>query len=363
MTIVKSEIGRRNANDTRFIVPPQPALPRPDAVVALTSPPLISFIGACYARLRGGRFYYWVMDLNPDEAIAAGWLNESSITARLLSKCLAHSLRVAEKTIVLDRFMKVRIVEKGVPERKVVVVPPWSLTTAVRFDQQGRLAFRERYGLSQKFVVMYAGNHSPCHPLGTLLEAAQQLSPHNDIAFCFVGGGSELKKVQAFAAQQQLHNIICVPYQSLEQLAGTLSAADLHAVVMGERFVGIVHPCKIYNVLAVGSPFLYIGPEESHITDIAGRREFADSTYLSSHGASESVANHITRAVERCSPDGRGKSAAASAVQCGGRQDICAPSALAAFSRESLLPEMIDLLERAATTPTIKTAAVSQTSV
>jgi hypothetical protein len=30
MTIVKSEIGRRNANDTRFIGPPQPALPRPD---------------------------------------------------------------------------------------------------------------------------------------------------------------------------------------------------------------------------------------------------------------------------------------------------------------------------------------------
>jgi hypothetical protein len=29
-TIVKSEIGRRNANDTKFIVTPQPALPRPD---------------------------------------------------------------------------------------------------------------------------------------------------------------------------------------------------------------------------------------------------------------------------------------------------------------------------------------------
>jgi hypothetical protein len=28
MTIVTSEIGRRNANDTKFIVPPQPALPR-----------------------------------------------------------------------------------------------------------------------------------------------------------------------------------------------------------------------------------------------------------------------------------------------------------------------------------------------
>jgi len=30
MTIVRSEIGRRKANDTRFIVTPQPALPRPD---------------------------------------------------------------------------------------------------------------------------------------------------------------------------------------------------------------------------------------------------------------------------------------------------------------------------------------------
>src|SRR5712671_1163018 len=28
MTIVTSEIGRRDANDTKFIVPPQPALPR-----------------------------------------------------------------------------------------------------------------------------------------------------------------------------------------------------------------------------------------------------------------------------------------------------------------------------------------------
>jgi hypothetical protein len=29
MTIVKSEIGRRNAKDTKFIVTPQPPLPRP----------------------------------------------------------------------------------------------------------------------------------------------------------------------------------------------------------------------------------------------------------------------------------------------------------------------------------------------
>ena len=58
-------------------------LPRQDLVVAMTSPPLISFIGAWFARLRGGRFCYWIMDLNPDEALAAGWLAPGSLAARL----------------------------------------------------------------------------------------------------------------------------------------------------------------------------------------------------------------------------------------------------------------------------------------
>ena len=48
-------------------------IPRFDAVVSLTSPPLISVFGAAAAKLRGAKFYYWVMDLNPDEAIAAGF--------------------------------------------------------------------------------------------------------------------------------------------------------------------------------------------------------------------------------------------------------------------------------------------------
>src|SRR5437879_4031075 len=59
-------------------------LPKPDVIVALTSPPLISFLGALMAKLRGARFVYWVMDFNPDEAIAAGWLRPNSFAAQSL---------------------------------------------------------------------------------------------------------------------------------------------------------------------------------------------------------------------------------------------------------------------------------------
>jgi hypothetical protein len=54
----------------------------------------------------------------------------------------------------------------------------------------------------------------------------------------------------------------------LNELSASLSAADLHVVVMGNAFVGTIHPCKIYNVLSVGAPVLYIGPRPSHLSEV-----------------------------------------------------------------------------------------------
>ena len=220
-------------------------LPRPDAVVALTSPPLISFVGACLAKLRGCRFFYWVMDFNPDQAVAAGWLQADSLAGKLLEWMSRFSLRNASKVVVLDRFMRDRIVDKGILSEKVVVAPLWSHDGEVQFDSNARERFREAHGLSGKFVVMHAGNHSPCHPLDTLVQAAQRLRDDPNVVFCFIGGGSEMARLQQLSALvPRAANVLCLPYQALDQLSGVLSAADLHVVVMGNRFVGIVHPCK-----------------------------------------------------------------------------------------------------------------------
>ncbi len=43
---------------------------------------------------------------------------------------------------------------------------------------------------------MYSGNHSPCHPLDTLLDAAHALKDRSEVVFCFIGGGSEQVKVR-----------------------------------------------------------------------------------------------------------------------------------------------------------------------
>ena len=123
----------------------------------MTSPPLISFIASLAVPRRARSLVFWSMDLNPDEAIVAGWLREKSLVARLLSLMMLHSLRRADRIVALDRFMKVRIEAKGIPAEKVLLVPPWSHDDRVRFDAAGREEFRAIHELSDRFVVMYSG--------------------------------------------------------------------------------------------------------------------------------------------------------------------------------------------------------------
>jgi glycosyltransferase involved in cell wall biosynthesis len=303
-------------------------LPRHDVVVALTTPPLISFIGAWRAKLWRARFCYWVMDFNPDEAIAAGWLRADSALARVLERMSRFSLRQADSIVALDRFMRDRIVAKGIAPEKITVIPPWSHDDEVRFDPSGRARFRKAHGLEGKFVVMYSGNHSPVHPLDTLLKAAENMRGNPDIVFCFVGGGSEFERVKQWAKDGK-GNALCLPYQPLNQLAASLSAGDLHVVVMGEAMLGLVHPCKIYNILSVGAPVIYIGPTPSHVTEILNRLGDEYPSIRVTHGEGEILADQIQNLRQKMASSRRPLSTIV----------------VGAYSKKVLLPSLIGVLE------------------
>ncbi|MFZ0745312.1 MAG: glycosyltransferase family 4 protein [Terracidiphilus sp.] len=305
--------------------------PRQHVVVVVPPPPLLSVMAAIFVRIRGGRLLYWNMDLNPDEAIAAGWMKPDSLAARVLGTALRFSLRASSSIVVLDRFMKDRILAKNVSKDKVRVIPVWSHDHAICYDSVGREAFRKSLGIQQQFVVMYSGNHSPLHPLDTILKAALRLRDNPRFVFVFVGGGSEFPRVKEFAQNLGLSNILCVPYQPLELLPASLSAADLQVVTLGDSFVGIVHPCKIYNMLAVGAPFLYVGPAESHITDLRQFPGIAGMGRFVRHGDVDRAVEVITQLASElesgvCSRPGR-------------------PGELDHYSQEQLMPSLIELIE------------------
>lgn len=262
-----------------------------DCVIVMTTPPLISWICALAYMFSRVPVIFWAMDINPDQAVRTGWLRKGSSAERVLALLQRFFLRRFSRVIVLDEFMHSLLSRKGLSDKKIETIPLWSdlhTDLPVRADNK----FRKQYELTDHFIVMYSGNHSICHPLETLLEAARLLRDYDNIAFLFVGGGARISEVKSFRDHKELHNIIVLPYQPREFLKHSLSAADLHVVSMGDPYIGVVHPSKVYSILAVGRPMLLLGSIDSAPGSIISR---SGAGLQFNHGESERLAEAVLR--------------------------------------------------------------------
>lgn len=280
-------------------------LPDYDYIVGLTTPPWISFFGILFCKLKGGKFIHWAMDVNPDEAVKLGWVKKDSWFYRLLNAWAKFTYQKSYKIIALDKYMAELIMNKGIRHKhKIHSIPVW-VHDEVESVPHEKNPFRKENNLDGKFVVMYAGNFSICHPIETILETAKKLKNEKSIVFMFIGGGVRLPEILKFKRKYNLDNIVYLPYQKREYIKYSLSAADLHIVSMGEEYVGIVHPCKIYGILGTGRPFALLGPIKSHIGDIIAEHKIG---YQVNHGDIDGLLN-VINTVKNIPPDEKSKQA------------------------------------------------------
>jgi colanic acid biosynthesis glycosyl transferase WcaI len=273
---------------------------RPSLMLYSTSPPMIGFVGALLKRIMGIPSVYWAMDLNPDQLVAMGKLRPGHAITRLLEWASRVTLRLSDYVVLMDRFMLERLQIRVPLDGKVDIIPPWPHESHVETVPHESNWFREKYRLQGKFVIMYSGNHSPANPLETLLQAMLRLKDDPRILFAFIGGGIQKKEVQAFVAQHNIANALLLPYQPIESLAFSLSAADAHVVSLGREMVGIVHPCKVYGAMTVGRPILFLGPRPSHVSDLLDEHGFGHHV---SHGDVDGCLLAIERMVSTPSAD------------------------------------------------------------
>ena len=106
------------------------------------------------------------------------------------------------------------------------------------------------------------------HPLDTILDVALELRHDDRFLFVFIGGGVRVTDVKEFKQKHQLDNIKQLPFQPREIIHQSLGSADLQLVILGQGQVGYTHPNKVYGAIFIGKPIIYIGPQESHVTDI-----------------------------------------------------------------------------------------------
>ncbi|MGV2448328.1 UNVERIFIED_CONTAM: glycosyltransferase family 4 protein, partial [Bacillus sp. ATCC 13368] len=90
------------------------------------------------------------------------------------------------------------------------------------------VAFKKKYGLEGKFVVMYSGNLGLYYDLENLMNVITKFKHRDDVVFAFIGEGSIKEKLVSYKENHDLDNVKFIPYQDKADLVYSLNAGDVH---------------------------------------------------------------------------------------------------------------------------------------
>lgn len=258
----KGNIPRRLADYGSFFataIAKAASISRPDVILALTTPPLISAGAALVARGRGVPLVVWAQDIYPQIAIELGVLRRSHPATAFFDQASRATYRQAAKIVALSSGMAERLESFGAPREKVRVIHNWADGEALVPVEASENPFRKEQGLEGKFVAMYSGNLGAAHDVATMIGAARLLEERAPrIEFVIVGEGMRREEAEELA--QGLGNIRFLPYQPREKLGESLASADVHLVTLREGFEGLLVPSKMYGAIATGRPIAFVGP-------------------------------------------------------------------------------------------------------
>lgn len=227
---------------------------RPDVILTLTTPPLLSLAGTLAKSVRGSRHFIWEMDLYPDVAVALGAFAPGGLPDRAVGALADFSRRRSDGIIALGPCMRERLAARGIPLAKINVAQNWV---------DGSRISPRPFPVAYPFTLLYSGNLGRAHDVDTLAEAMGILSDPGRFRFIFAGGGSCRAALEAVCAARNIRSAEFLPYQNQEILADHLGRCHVGLITQKVSTCGAVVPSKTYALMAAGRPFIFIGPRDA----------------------------------------------------------------------------------------------------
>jgi len=228
---------------------------RPD-IIFVYHPPLTVAIPAIFlSKLWRVPFVYQIQDMWPETLTATGMLGNQ----RLIKWIGLFARWVYERAsliLVISPGFRNNLIEKGVPDGKIRVIPN-GVDTNLYFPATVDNELAKTLGLAGKFNVMYAGNMGRAQALDSILEAAALLRDQSEIQFVLVGNGVDLPYLEAIAKKRALKNVRFLGRFSPGEMSKLYALANiLLAHLRDEPLFRITIPHKIQTYFAVGKPVI-----------------------------------------------------------------------------------------------------------
>lgn len=239
---------------------------RGDRVLVVTAPPSLPYTTALAALLKGASYTVILHDLYPDILVTLGRVKPNSLLARLIEYFNRWLYKHAARLIVVGRDMQQKIALKtqGL-ETPISYIPNWSDLDAVSPTSRSSNELLRSLGISDKFVLMYAGNIGHPTDIETIVDAAEVLSDEPQVHLVFVGSGAKKPWLDREITRRGLKNISVLGQRPREEQNIFLNACDVAIVSLVPGMLGTAMPSRTYNILAAGKPLIALADEGSEL--------------------------------------------------------------------------------------------------
>lgn len=204
-----------------------------------------------------------VYDMWPGNLLELGITN-SRILVNIFRWIQRIGFSCCSKIAVLSEDMRQKMIQEGVPEKKLIIIPAWFDDEAVVEVPKEKNRFLKKYQLNQsEFIAQFAGSIGYTFDYKIVLRAAKILSSYKDIRIQIIGDGSFKDDLINEYKELGLSNIDFYPLQPVEIVPDVYSAADIEIIPLRKTTIGVGVPSKAPIVMACRRVIVNAVEEES----------------------------------------------------------------------------------------------------
>lgn len=215
-------------------------------------------------------FVFVLQDIFPDSLVNAKMTKKGSIIWKIGRKMEDFTYCNADKIIVISGNFKQNIMEKGVPEEKIVVIPNWVNVDDVYPVERKENKLFDKYHLDrEKFYICYSGNVGHSQNLPLLLEAAKALQKEIvDLRFVLISEGAAKAELEQKIVEEKISNMIVLPFQDYSEIASVFSLGDAGLIISKPGIGKSSVPSKTWSIMAAERPVLVSFDEDSELSQL-----------------------------------------------------------------------------------------------
>ncbi|MFN8416192.1 MAG: WcaI family glycosyltransferase [Cytophagaceae bacterium] len=242
------------------------------------------------------KWIFHIQDLQVDAAKELHLIKNKTLLS-IFENTEKFWLKKATIVSSISEGMKARILKKGVPASKYLMIPNWADTDFIQ-PLPANESLRAEFNISPETkVIMYSGNLGEKQGVEIIPDLAIAMPEYH---FLIAGEGASKTRLQEAIKEKGIKNIQFVSLQPYSKLPNFLATANVHLVLQKKSAADLVLPSKFITLLSAGATSVVTAEPGTSLYDIVVDNQTA---YLCEPENLGALIQSIKNAINEVNPD------------------------------------------------------------